>query len=333
MLYTTIDHAAEPLLQAFRTAQHILLTTHVNPDGDAIGSLVAMGRTLRQLGKTVTMVAPTPLPGVAAVLADAAEVQIYSDTRTLPAEADLVLLLDTGSVARIEPIYTYEQAYLNARPLIVIDHHATNSGQGVLNLVMTEAAATCEMLALLVAAWNVPLDSETATALLLGLITDTQSFQTSHTSPRSLQVAADLLKAGGRLNDVVRSMLFSKPFAHARALGLAMEQLHQDGAIIWTEFTQAMKAASGADDEASDEITAYISRIGGAKVYALFKERQDGTVKISLRSAPGVDVGSVAQAFNGGGHREAAGATLEMPLAEARPLVLAKLQELLAQNQ
>lgn len=329
MVYTTIDHAAQPLLHAFSAANHILVTSHVNPDGDAIGSVVAMGCVLRQLGKTVSLVVPTPLPSVAAVLPGAADVQVYSATRSLPAAADLVLLLDTGSVARIEPIYTYEGAYLAARPLIVIDHHATNTGEGVLNLVMTEAAATCEILALLFAAWNVPLDAETATALLLGNITDTQSFQTSHVSPRTLRVVADLLAAGGRLNDVVRSMLFAKPFAHARALGLAMERLQQDGAIIWTELTQAMQHEAGADDEASDEITAYISRIGGAKAYVLFKERRDGTVKISLRSAPGVDVGSVAQAFGGGGHREAAGATLEMPLAEARPLVLAKIKQML----
>lgn len=330
MLYTTIEHAAAPLLQAFRAAQHILLTTHVNPDGDAVGSLIGMGRMLRQLGKTVTLVVPTPLPGVATVLPDASEVQVYNETHMLPAEADLVLLLDTGSVARIDPIYSAEQAYLAARPLIVIDHHATNSGEGMLNLVMTEAAATCEILTLLAAGWNLPLDAETATALLLGLITDTQSFQTAHTSPQSLRVAADLLSAGGQLNDVVRSMLFNKPFAHARALGLAMGRLHREGSIIWTELTQAMQRESGADDEAGDEIMAYTSRIGGAQVYVLFKERRDGTVKISLRSAPGIDVGSVAQAFGGGGHREAAGATLLMPLEEARPLVLAQVKALLS---
>ena len=112
-----------------------------------------------------------------------------------------------------------------------------------------------------------------------------------------------------------------------------MERLHQEGAIIWTEFTQAMQRDSAADDEAGDEITAYISRIGGAQAYVLFKERRDGTVKISLRSAPGINVGSVAQALGGGGHREAAGATLEMPLDEARPLVLAKVRALLEGNQ
>ena len=130
------------------------------------------------------------------------------------------------------------------------------------------------------------------------------------------------------MNEIVRAMLFNKPFEHAKALGLSMAALHHEGPIIWTEFTQAMQQVSGADDEASDEITAYISRIGGAKVYALFKERKDGTVKISLRSMPGIDVGSVAHSFGGGGHREAAGATLHMELAEARRQVLERLHEL-----
>ncbi len=328
MLYRSIELAAEPLLAACRAANHILLTTHINPDGDAIGSVVALGRTLRQMGKQVTMVAPTALPQVGFILADAPDVQVYASNPTLPASVDLIILLDTGNVSRIEPIHSQQEDYLEARPMMIIDHHATNDGEAGVNLVMTEAASTCEILALLFTAWNMPPDPETATALMLGLITDTQSFQTAHTSPRTLHVAGDLLACGGRLNEIVRAMLFNKPFEHARALGLSMDSLHREGPIIWTEFTQAMQQASGADDEASDEITAYINRIGGAKAYVLFKERRDGTVKISLRSIPGIDVGSVAQSLGGGGHREAAGATLQMSLAEARKIVLERLHAL-----
>lgn len=326
MLYTTIQQAAPALREAMTAARHILVTSHINPDGDAVGSSIGLTRILRAMGCRVTMVLPTDLPSLAVVLPDAAEVGVYSHGASLPDDVDLVVLVDTGSISRIEPIFSAERAYLAQRPLLVIDHHATNSGEGFLNLVMTEAAATCEILGLLAHAWNQAIDAETATALLMGLVTDTQSFQTAHTSPRTLRVAADLLAVGGRLNDVMRSMMYGKPFAHAKALGLAMERMHDEGDIIWTEFTQAMQQGTGADDEAGDEITAYLSRVATAKAYVLFKERRDGTVKISLRSKPGIDVGSVAHALGGGGHREAAGATLQMGLAEARDLVLGELR-------
>ncbi|HEY1016711.1 MAG TPA: bifunctional oligoribonuclease/PAP phosphatase NrnA [Herpetosiphonaceae bacterium] len=327
MLHTTVEAAAAPLMEAIAAARHILVTTHLNPDGDAVGSLIGLGRALRQLGSTVTLVAPTPLPLVAAALPDAADVRIYSAERALPAEADLVILVDTGSVSRVGPIYEDERPYLEARPLLVIDHHATNAGEGLINLVMTEAASACEIVAQLLKAWNAPCDQETATALLTGILTDTQSFQIPATSPRTMRVAADLLEAGGRLNDVVRAMLFSKPFSHAKALGLALGEMRQEGPVIWSELTRAMQAATGADDEAGDEITGYLTRITGAKVYVLFKERRDGSVKISFRSLPGIDVSLIAGEFGGGGHRQACGATVAGPLEQARATVLGRLHD------
>ena len=329
MLYTTIESAAAPLLAHINAAHHILVTSHINPDGDAVGSVVGMSRVLENMGKTVSMIVPTPLPAVAHALPDANNIQIYVHNRNLPADVDLIVLLDTGSVARIEPISTHEQAYLQARPLIVIDHHVTNNGEGAVNLIMTKAAATCEILTQLFQAWNVTLDSDTATALLLGMLTDTQSFQTSQTTPQTMRVAADLVELGGRLNPLVRAMLFNNKFANAKALAAVVAGMQQEGEIIWAQFTQAIQRETGASDEAGDDITAFLSRIGGAKVYVLLKERRDGSVKLSLRSAPGIDVGSVAQALGGGGHREAAGATLEMPLDQARETVLAKVREMI----
>ena len=328
MLFRSIESAAQPLLEACQAATHILVTTHINPDGDAVGSIVAMGRTLRCLGKQVSLVAPTALPQVAQVLADVNDIQVYERSPALPESVDLVLLLDTGNISRIEPIYHEQQDFLAQRPLVIIDHHATNSGEGMLNLVLTDAASTCEILALLFEVWNMRPDAETATALLLGTITDTQSFQTAHTSPQSLHVAADLLQCGGRLNEIMRAMLFSKPFTHAKALGLALQRMQRKNAVIWTELTREMLDQTGADDEVGDEITAYMSRIGGAKAYVLFKERPDGAIKLSLRSAPGIDIGSVAHELGGGGHREAAGATLHMSMHEAQQLVLQRVHSL-----
>ncbi|GIV97117.1 MAG: phosphoesterase [Herpetosiphonaceae bacterium] len=327
MIYDDVRVAAPLIAERLRTARHILVLTHVHPDGDAAGSLIAMGHVLQGQGYRVTLVAPTALPSAASVLASAPAVHIYVNHRTLPEDVDRVVILDTGSIDRLGPIFTEQKDYLLRRPMIVIDHHVTNEGQGTINLIVPQASATCELLHDLFHAWGTPIDPETATALLLGLITDTQSYQTSSTTPHSLLVGSQLLAAGGDLARLINAIYFSKSFANMRAVGMALARIERDEDLIWTELTREMIEATGADDEASDELMMILARIAGAKAYALFKERPDGTIKVSLRSHPGVDVAAVAARFGGGGHIQASGATLHVPLAEAREAVLAALHD------
>jgi phosphoesterase RecJ-like protein len=326
MRYTNAEQAASAIRNCLNDKQHILLITHISPDGDAVGSLLGLGLALKQQGHTITMVAPTALPVYILRLKQVEQVQVYSDNRTLPASADAVVLVDTGDVQRIGRIYEEQRLYLASRPLVIIDHHVTNSGEGIVNLIDPSLSSTCELLYQLLRAWGTRITPDVATALLMGVITDTQSFKTSNTTPSALRTAADLVELRADRELIMRDVYSNIPFETAKLLGLALAELKRDGPIAWTHVSREMQGRAGADDEAAAEVTDYISNLGGFKATALLKEKRDGSVKISLRSVPGVDVSAVARQFGGGGHRQAAGATLNGPLAEAEAQLLVALR-------
>ncbi|MBA3944690.1 MAG: bifunctional oligoribonuclease/PAP phosphatase NrnA [Herpetosiphonaceae bacterium] len=325
MMYTTVADAAAPLRQIIAGKHHILVISHVNPDGDAIGSVVGLGLALEQQGHQTTWLVPTPVPPFATRMPGAERVQSYSQDQRLPATVDLVILVDTGDVQRITSIWEEQQTYLRARPLIVIDHHVTNSGEGLCNLVDPLSSSTCELIYGLLRAWDVEFTPELATALLFGITTDTQSFRTSNTTPSALRAAADLLEQYADREAIVRDVYHNTPFTYGKLLALALAEMQRAGDVVWTHVSQEMQRITGADDEAGSEVTDYLAGLGEFKASALFKERRDGTVKVSFRSNPPVDVASVAQQWGGGGHRQAAGCTIMQPLSDAEPLVIAAL--------
>lgn len=337
MLYTNAEQAAPAIAEILQGKQHILLITHVNPDGDAIGSLLGLGLYLEQIGHRVTMLAPTPLPIYALRLSEVDRVDVYSnspiygETYRLPPTVDLIMLVDTGDVQRIARIYEEQREYIDARPMVIIDHHATNEGEGTLNLVDASLSSNCELLYQLLRAWNARISPEIATALLMGITTDTQSFKTSNTTPSALRAAADLIEFGADRTLIMRDVYSNIPFETAKLLSLALSELRSDGPIAWTHVTQVMQRSVGANDDAASEVTDYIANLGGFTATALFKERRDGTVKVSLRSVPGIDVAAVAQQFGGGGHRQAAGATLDGPLHESEERLLTVLRAAVTQ--
>jgi phosphoesterase RecJ-like protein len=211
---------------------------------------------------------------------------------------------------------------------MVIDHHVTNDGAGTVNLIQPEAASTCELLYALFRAMDIGVTPQLATCLLLGLTTDTQSFQTSSTSSDSLRVAADLLDLGADQPRIVHEVYYALPASSAALIGLALTELRRDGPIAWSRVTLAMMRATGADDEAVDEVVRAMQRIGGVKALVMFKERQGGTTKISLRSVQPINVAALATRWGGGGHEQAAGATLMMSPEQAEREILPQLRSL-----
>lgn len=332
MIYTNAAEAAPAIAAQVHDKRHILLITHVNPDGDAVGSLLGLGLYWRQQGHTVTMLAPTPLPIYTLRLSNVDQIEVYSkttvyaETMVLPQSVDQIVLVDTGDVARIARIFEENREYIAARPLIIIDHHATNSGEGMINLINPALSSNCELLYQLLRAWDAAITPDIATALLMGITTDTQSFKTSNTTPSALRAAADLIECGADRALIMRDVYSNIPFETAKLLSLSLSELKREGAIAWTHVTQVMQHSVNASDDAAAEVTDYIANLGGLKATALFKERRDGSVKVSLRSVPGVDVAAVAQQFGGGGHRQAAGATLSGPLIEAEARLLEALR-------
>lgn len=327
MIYTDPAAAAPAIAERIAKAQRILILTHVNPDGDAVGSLLGMWHALRALGKQATALASPPLPAYCQWLPGVDQIELYARGAPLP-PCDLAIMVDTASTARIGPIASDHADALAALPLIIIDHHVTNDGAGSVNLIAPAAASTCELLHDLLIAMGVPIDPDLASCLLLGHTTDTQSFQTSSTSGAALRVAAHLVDLGADQRGVVSNVYYALPGSSAVLVGMGLAAMRYDEHIAWTTVTQAMMRESGAEEEAVDEVVRVMQRIAGIRALVLFKERADATTKISLRSRPPIDVARFAQRWGGGGHAQASGATLAMPPAEAERIVVPLLREL-----
>jgi bifunctional oligoribonuclease and PAP phosphatase NrnA len=243
-----------------------------------------------------------------------------------------VIMVDTASLTRVGRIYEEHAEALAALPLVIVDHHVTNEGGGTLNLIDPTAASTCELLYVLFDALGLAVTPPLATCLMLGLITDTQSFQTSATMADSLRIAADLLDHGADHQRVVHEVYFALPDSSATLIGLGLAEMRCEEAIAWTTVTQAMMLQTGAEDEAVDELVRMMQRIAGIQALAMFKERYDGTTKISLRSRSPIDVSELARFWGGGGHMQASGATLHMDAAQAAREVLPRLRALVEAN-
>jgi bifunctional oligoribonuclease and PAP phosphatase NrnA len=328
MIYDNAAQAAPAIVKRIAAAERILILTHINPDGDAIGSLLGVWHALQALGKQAVPIASSPLPNYAEWLPGAEHIQVYQHNHSLPA-VDLAILVDTASLARVGRICDDHAATFATLPILIVDHHVTNDGVGTLNLIQPAAASTCELLYALFHEMGLPITPALATCLLLGLTTDTQSFQTSATRPETLRTAAELLEYGADQGRIVHEVYYTLPTSTTQLIGLALAEMRSEGPLAWTTVTQAMMRTTGADDEAADEVIRIMQRIAGVRALALFKERHDGTTKISLRSHPPINVASVAQLWGGGGHNQASGATLQMSPEQAAREVLPRLRTLL----
>jgi phosphoesterase RecJ-like protein len=328
-MYTDPVSAAPAIAQMCANADHILLLSHVNPDGDAISSMLGMWHMLQYEGKHTNLLASSALPNYVRVLPGVEHIRVYERGMTLP-ETDLVCVVDTSRLDRLGPVYEDHGVELATRATIVIDHHVTNTGAGKINLVVPESASCAELVYHLLRALGTPITPDMATCLLLGIYTDTMSYQTSSTNPATMRTAADLIEAGANQWAIVEALYRSLPFATVCLLGLAFHQVRRAGDVVWVHITQEMLHVSGAPDEAIDEMIITMQRIAEARVCVLFKERPNGETKIGLRSKPGIDVAAIAATWGGGGHTQAAGATLAMTPAAAESVVLARIQEQLA---
>lgn len=332
-VYVNARAAAPALAACLEDKRHVLVITHVNPDGDAIGSLTGLGLALEARGHRVTLLVPSSPPAFAARVPAFDRIHTWETSIALPGDVDMVVLVDTGDLRRIGRIWDEAAGFLETRPIMVVDHHVTNTGEGVVNYVDPSRSSTCELIYELLRAWDMRITPEMATALLFGILTDTQSFHTSNTTPSALHAAAALLEAGADHPQIVRDIYASTPYHTAKIMGHALLAMQSEAPIVWTQVSLAMQDAVGVGDdeaaEASSEVTDYLSSLGGFRASALFKERRDGTVKVSLRSTPPIDVSAVAQQFGGGGHRQAAGCTIVGSLGAVQQQVLPALRAVL----
>lgn len=306
---------ARKIVEIVLNASELVLLCHVDPDGDAIGSLLGLGLALKAAGRQVSMVSPDGVPASYAFLPGAEEVE-----RTVEKLRDttVVIVLDCGDLERLGAL----REKVAGHPLLLnIDHHPTNRGFGRYNLVDPQAAATAELVLLLLDHLQLPLSLPVATCLYTGLHTDTGGFRYENTSPRVHRAAERLLEVGVKPWEIADFVYDTKPLAQVLLIKEALSRLKLGcaGRLAWISLPRAVLQACGTDDTSG--LINYPRMIAGVEVALLFKETEEGTVRVGLRSRH-VDVSRLAFRFGGGGHARAAGCTLAGPLERAEEVML-----------
>ena len=324
----------EQTLAALLQADKFVVVTHENPDGDALGSLVAMQEVLQTLGKDALMFIDEfefPLPQEYRFLA------LHGHVSSPPDDlADRTLVfLDCGNVERNRAAEVLQ--YPNAR-ILNIDHHHDNTRFGTVNLVNSYASCTAEIVWDLMRGLSVAPSQTVAEALYVGLITDTGRFMYENTGPRAHVMAAELIEAGVDVHEMYRRVYEGVPFGKLALLarGLTNIQRFDDGQLTLTSLSAQDFAESGAEESYSEGVVDHLRAVEGTRVAALVRERlcpngSPTTHKVSLRSSDGrVDVSAIAREVGGGGHRQAAGFTTEMDSEEIVAFLRGAVAEQLA---
>jgi phosphoesterase RecJ-like protein len=301
-------------------ARKILITSHVRPDGDAVGSMLGLGLALENAGKTVQMVL---VDGVAAsfrYLEGSDRVRKEPD-----GDFDTFITVDCADFQRLgEPFQAFRQPDIN------IDHHITNEHFGTLNLIEAKSVATAAILTEYLPAWGYEITRPIASALLTGIITDTLGFRTSNITPEALRQSARLMETGVDMSEIYMRGLVRRSFSAARYWGAGLSKLQSSDGIVWSALSLEDRKAAGYGGNDDADLINMISAIDKHKVGMIFVEQHDSQVKISWRALEkDVDVSTVASHFGGGGHAAAAGATIPGPLNKIQTTVLEKTKELL----
>lgn len=303
---------------AIHGAGDIVLASHINPDGDTLGSMIALGLGLQSLGKRVTLLSADGVPANLRFLPGAELVQ----TQTTRRDFDLAIGLDAGDLARVG---ISVEALQSAPTLIDIDHHVTAGQFGQVRLLDSTAAATAEIVYDFLLSLGVALDLPIAVNLLCALLTDTGSFRYRNVTPRTMALGGEMIRLGASPDPIAECVFENKPFAGQKLLGRALESLQRtpDGRIVWAHVTRADFTEFAATDEMSEGIIGAIRAVQGNDVALFLREMPSGKLRVSLRSRDPIDVSKVAAEFGGGGHRLASGCTLDGPLVAAEALLVA----------
>lgn len=298
------------------------MITHVDPDGDAIGSLTAVGQALKQLGLRVTLACDDRVPVRFRYLTMTSNVQRTINSR---ADYDLLIAVDCGDELRMGNVYA---DLPNPKPFIInIDHHVTNTRFGDVDVVQPIATSTTEILYGLFLELGIEITPDIAMSLLTGLVTDTLGFRTIGVTANTLRTAADLVDAGADLGFVSMHAQNMRAFSTMKLWRSGMNKMHIDDGLIWTAISSQERQEAGYRSSSSVGLTNLLADVEEAVMAAVLMESEDGAVKVSLRCQPPYDVSEVAVKLGGGGHPLAAGCTLPGPLAEAEATIVHSCKE------
>ncbi|MGI6576374.1 MAG: DHH family phosphoesterase [bacterium] len=323
-----MEEEIKKIAKCCQEGNHFLLISHIDPDGDAIGSLLALGRALKLAGKRVYMVSPDQVPIIYRFLPGWEEV-VHSpeELPELYFDFDYVITLDVADRSRLGK---WEWVVKHDAKVINIDHHVTNTKFGQINWIR-QAGATGQLVFMLLRQLNWEIDQCIALALYTAIVTDTGSFCYASTDSTTHQIAAELLAVGINPTYVTELVFESKPVAAIKLLGLALQSLeiHFAGKVATLTITQKDLTSANATDDDISGIVNYARGIAGVELGILFFEKEARLTKISFRSGLGIDVRKIAGQFAGGGHPQAAGCQIAASLLEAQKLVLQAVSQLL----
>jgi len=299
-------------LAAIDSATEIVLACHQGPDGDALGSMLALALALRKQGRATTASwgsDPFVVPRHYAFLP---ALGLLSPPGEVAPAPELMITFDCGSIERLGLLEPNARA---AKQLVVIDHHISNDSFGTINLIDPHVAASAVVTYKLIGEMGIALDRDIATCLYTGILTDTGSFKYRNTTPEIHQIAADLISYDIAHDDIARIVYDTHPVGFLKLLAVALERaevIEDAGAgMIWTFITQSDLRRAGVEMEDTEALIDVIRTADVAEVACVLKELPEGVYKVSMRSKGAADVGAICESFGGGGHAFAAGFTAE----------------------
>lgn len=318
------ENTPEEMIEVIRKAPKVALFSHVSPDGDCIGSMLAIGLALEKMGKEVSLYNPNPVPSYLAFLPGSSRI-----SQELPNPQPEVLMFvdctDLGRVNMSRSDISDESTVLN------LDHHISNLFFGDVNWVDVQASAVGEVALTLINRLGVEIDVDIATNLYTAILTDSGCFEYSNTTAQTHRSAADLLDKGVDLSRIHHNIFDQKPLAQIKLLQCALNglEIHADGQLAIMTLSSEDFRKCGADQEMSEGLVNHARSIAGVEVAVLLKELGPHEIKGGLRSNLWLNVNEIAALFGGGGHQRAAGCTLRIPMAEAKQNITKATEEAL----
>ena len=315
----------QAILAALREGERFLVCSHSRPDGDAVGSMLAMGMLLRQMGKKVDIVAADRVPAVYRNLPGAGEIR---HAMRVHGPYDAVVLLECDGLQRTRLRGLERMFHIN------IDHHASGKRFGELNWIDRDACSVGELVHRLVKAADCTVTPEMATCLYTTLLTDTGGFCYGGIQSSTFALARELVESGADPVHIARDVYFANPFSKMLLLGKALSNLKRDGAngtLAWLWVMHEDMVSAGAVEEDCEGVVNYALSTAGVEAAVFLRELPEGRIRLSLRSKTGKDGGSVnvaqiSERLGGGGHENAAGCTLDGPMERAKEEILAALR-------
>lgn len=304
------DAGFDALIKFIREHNEFTLISHISPDGDTLGSVLALYLLLKRAGKSCEAVCDNPVPIIYAFLPNADKFVTPENAVGYPC----VIAADCADKSRLGRA---AGLFDSAEKTALIDHHITNSGFADVNLIIPSASAAAEAVNSLYLKMGVPVDSEAARCIYTGIVTDTGNFSYGNTTPSALRITADYIERGLDITKLNRLIFRTVPYTKTRTQGFVNSRIYLEygGKIGVGILTREQMRMFNAADEDCEGIIDSIRDIDTVRLAVFIREGADGSFKVSLRSKGNADVGGIAEKFGGGGHKEAAGYTAREPLS------------------